>query len=97
MYSSTPSLTSALDKGGSSASLPGHFTSGSDRYRLYGRFGGPQVPSGRVQKSSPPPGFDLRAAQSVASCYTDCGVPAAFVHRRVRNMYGAMDKVQEQL
>jgi hypothetical protein len=37
------------------------------RYPLYRTQGGPQGRSGRVRKISPPPGFDLRTAQPVAS------------------------------
>ena len=37
---------------------------------------GPQSRSGRVQKISPPPGFDLRTVQPVASRYTNCAIPA---------------------
>jgi hypothetical protein len=38
---------------------------------LYRRLGGPQDRSGRVRKISPPPGFDPRTVQPVASRYTD--------------------------
>ena len=41
------------------------------RYPLYRRLGGPQGQSGQVQKISPPPGFDPRTVQPVASCYTN--------------------------
>ena len=37
---------------------------------------GPQSRSGQVRKISPPPGFDPRAVQPVASPYNDCAVPA---------------------
>ena len=40
------------------------------RYPLYRRLGGPQGRSGRVWKISPPPGFDLRNVQPIASRYT---------------------------
>ena len=46
------------------------------RYPLYRRLGRPQGRSGRVRKISPPPGFDPRIAQPVASRYTDCAIPA---------------------
>ena len=36
---------------------------------------GPQGRSGRVRKISPPPGFDPRTVQPVASRYTDCAIP----------------------
>ena len=41
------------------------------RYPLYRRLGGPQGRSGQVWKISPPPGFDPRTVQPVASRYTD--------------------------
>jgi hypothetical protein len=40
------------------------------RYPLYRRLGGPQQQSGQVRKISPPPGFDPRTVQLVASHYT---------------------------
>ena len=45
------------------------------RYPLYRRLGGPQDQSGRVRKISPPPQFDTRTVQLVASRYTDCAIP----------------------
>jgi hypothetical protein len=41
------------------------------RFPLYRRLGRPQGRSGRVRKSSPPPVFDSRTAQFIASCYTE--------------------------
>ena len=38
---------------------------------LYRRLGGPQGQSGQVREISPPPGFDPRTFQPVASLYTD--------------------------
>ena len=67
-YSSTLSLTSALDGGGWSTPCLGRFIPGEEtRYPLYGRLGGPQDQSGRVWKISPSPGFDPRTVQPVAS------------------------------
>ena len=43
---------------------------GENRYLLYGKLGGPQGRSGRVQKISPTPRFDPRTFQPVANCYT---------------------------
>jgi hypothetical protein len=43
------------------------FTAGKTRYPLYRRLGGPQCRSGQVRKISPPPGFDPRTFQPVAS------------------------------
>jgi hypothetical protein len=57
-YSSTLSLTLALDEGGWSTSLPGRFTPGKEtRYPLYRRLGGPQGRSERLPKISPPTGI----------------------------------------
>ena len=50
---------------------PAALTPGKTRYPLYRRLGGPQGRSGRVRKISPPPGFDRRTVQPVASRYTD--------------------------
>jgi hypothetical protein len=72
MYSSTLSLTLAVDGGGWSAPSPGRFTPGREtRYPLYRRLGGPQGRSRRLRKMSPKPGFDPRTVQPVASRYTD--------------------------
>jgi hypothetical protein len=71
------SLTSALDGDEWSTPRPGRFTPGKEtRHPLYRRLGGPQGWSGRVLKISPPPGFDPRTVQPVASRYTDRAIPA---------------------
>ena len=44
---------------------------GKTWYLLYRRLGGPQGRSGQARKISPPPGFDPRTVQPVASRYTD--------------------------
>jgi hypothetical protein len=49
---------------------------GMTRYPLYRKLGGPQVRSRRVRKISPPPGFDPRIFQPVASRYTGYAIPA---------------------
>jgi len=46
------------------------------RYALYRRLDGPQGRFGRMQKVSPPPAFDLRTVQSIASRYADCAILA---------------------
>ena len=51
---------------------PAALPPGKTRYPLYRRLGRPQGRSGRVRKISPPPGFDPRTVQPVASRYTDC-------------------------
>ena len=59
-------------RGEGSALRPGRFLPpGKTRYPLYRRVGGPQGRSGQVRKISPPPGFDARTVQPVASRYTD--------------------------
>ena len=50
---------------------PAALPPGKTRYPLYRRLGRPQGRSGRVRKISPPPGFDPRTVQPVASRYTD--------------------------
>jgi hypothetical protein len=47
-------------------------TPGKTRYPLYRRLGGPQGRCGQVWKISPPPGFEPRIVQPVASRYLDC-------------------------
>ena len=65
-------MTTALEGGEGSASRPGrYFPSGKTLYPLNTRLGGPQGRSGQVRKISPPPGFDPRTVQPVASRYTD--------------------------
>ena len=65
-------MATALEGGEGSASRLGRsLPSGNTRCPLYRRLGGPQGRSGQVQKSSPPPGFDPRIVQPVASRYTD--------------------------
>ena len=55
---------------------------GNNRYPLYRRMGGPQGRSGGLRKISPPPGFDPRTVQHIASRYTDWAIPAAFEDSR---------------
>ena len=50
---------------------PAALPPGKTRYPLYRRLGRPQGRSGPVRKISPPPGFDPRTVQPVASRYTD--------------------------
>ena len=65
-------MTTALEGGEGSASRPGHsLPPGKTQYPLYRRLGGPQGRPRWVQKISPPPGFDPRTVQPIASCYTD--------------------------
>ena len=57
-YSSTLSLTSALDGVGGQRHAPAALPPGKrPRYRLYRRLGGPQGRCGRVRIISPPPGI----------------------------------------
>ena len=64
---------------------PAALLPGKTRYALYRWLSGSQGRSGRVRKLSPPPGFDPRVVQPVASRYTDYiriivtkGMPAVF-------------------
>jgi len=52
------------------------FPPGKTQYPLYKRLGGPQGLSGWVRIASPPPGFDPRTVQPIASRYTDCTILA---------------------
>jgi hypothetical protein len=54
-------------RGGWSAPRTGRYTPGKTRYQLYRRLGGPSGRAGRVQKISPPLGFDPWTVQPVAS------------------------------
>ena len=65
MYSSTLSLTPALDWAGTQRHAPAALPPGKTRYPLYRRLGGPQGRSGRVRKILPSPGFDPRTVQPV--------------------------------
>jgi hypothetical protein len=67
-YSSTLSLTSAIDGDGWLTPRPGPFATGKKtRYPLYQRLGGPQGRSGRMRKPPPPSEFDLWTVQLIAS------------------------------
>ena len=55
---------------------PATLRPGKTRYPLYRRLGGPQGRSGRVRNILPPPGFDPRTVQPVASRYTDWAMAA---------------------
>jgi hypothetical protein len=73
--SSTLSLTSALHGGKWLRPRPDSFTPGKEtRSPFYRRLSGPQRRSGRVRKTSPPPGFDPRTIQPVASRYADSAI-----------------------
>ena len=49
---------------------------GKTQYPLYRRLGESQGRSGRMRKTSPPPVFDPRTVQPVASRHTDWAIPA---------------------
>ena len=55
---------------------PAALPPGKTQYPLYRRLGEPQGRSGQVRKISPPPRFDPRTVQPVASRYTDCAISA---------------------
>ena len=65
-------MITVLEGGEGTESRPGRsLPQGKTQYPLYRRLGGPQGRSGQVGKVSPPPGFDPRTVQPVASRYTD--------------------------
>ena len=66
MYSSTLSLTSALDRGGWTTPSPSRFTSDKEtRYSLRKRLGGPRGRSGGSRNNWTPSGFEPRIAKPV--------------------------------
>jgi hypothetical protein len=71
MYSSTLSLTTAVDVVGGQRHAPAALPLGKTRYPLYRRLGGPQGRSGQVWKTSPLLGFDYLTVRPAASFYTD--------------------------
>ena len=58
---------------------PAALTPGKTRYPLYRKLGVPRGRYGQVRKISPPPGFDLRTVQFVASRYTDWAIAAHYL------------------
>ena len=74
-YSSTLSFTSAVDGVGGQSHAPAALPLVKTRYQLYRRLGGPHGRSGRMRKTSTPPGFDPPIVQPVATRYTDCAIP----------------------
>jgi hypothetical protein len=81
-------MTTALEKSKGSASRPGRsLPTGKTQYPLYRRLGGPQGRSGQVQKISPPPGFDPRTVQLVASRYTDYATRPTGLYYSSTHMY----------
>ena len=56
--------------------VPAALLPGKTRYPLYRRLGGNRNGLDGCRHSRPPPGFDPRTAQAVASRYTDYAIPA---------------------
>ena len=76
MYSSTLTVTSALDGGGWLTLRPSLFSPGIETwYPRYRRLGEPHGQAGRLWKISPSPGLDPRTVQPVASRYSDWAIP----------------------
>jgi len=82
-------MTTALERGEGSASRASRsLPLGKTRYPLYRRLGGPQGRSGQVRKISPPPGFDPRTVQPLASRYTDWTTrPTYYVYCTVTEVF----------
>jgi len=72
MYSSTLSLTSALNGVGGQRHAPSTLPTGKTRYPLYKRLREPQGRSGRERKILPQTGTDPRTVQPLVSRHTDC-------------------------
>jgi hypothetical protein len=86
-YSTTLSLTSALDGGWWSTPHAGHLTPGNTPgTHCTGGWVGPTAGVDGRGKSSPPQGFDPRNVQPVANRYTDYAIPAqATLLRKYKN------------
>jgi hypothetical protein len=67
------------------SATPRPFTPGKDLVPIVQEAGCAPGRSGRVQIISPPPGFDSRTVQPVASRYTYCAHPAPYLQARNRN------------
>ena len=75
-FSSTPNLTSALDRGKWSTPTPSRFTPWKEtQYPLNKRLDGPQGRCGLVRTIKLPNVSDFRSVHSVASRYTDFVIP----------------------
>ena len=71
MNSSNLSLTSALDEVGWSSPRPARFSAGKDPEPTVQEAGWAPGPVWTGAENIPPPGFDLRTVQPVASRYID--------------------------
>jgi hypothetical protein len=95
MYSSTLSLSLALDGVGGSCHVPGTLPPAMTRYPLYRRLGGPQSCPEWVWKISPLPGFDPRTIQPVVSYYTNYAIPAlCILYTLGQNLLVIFNKIQ---
>ena len=79
-YSSTLSLTSALDGVDCQRHAVAALPLGMVQYPLYRRLGGPQGQSGWLLIILPLLGFDPWTVQPVASCCINYAIPAHDVH-----------------
>ena len=66
---------------------------GKTQNPLYRKLGGPRSWSAQVMKISPPPEFNPRTIQPVASPYTDCAIPAPGVNWTTCNFSLKMEEV----
>ena len=71
MYSSTLPSTSSIDGVGCQRHAPAALPQGRPGTLCIGGWVGPRAGLDGCGKSRPPPGFDPRTVQSVASRYTD--------------------------
>ena len=62
-----------------------------------GELGGSHGRSGQVRKISPPPGFDPRTVQPVASRYTDYAMRPAWRQEECLNMLGRKPKERDHM
>ena len=62
---------------------PAALPPGKTRYPFTGGWVGPRAGLDGCGKSRPPPGFDPRPVQPVASRYTDCAIPAQLIRNNL--------------
>jgi hypothetical protein len=82
-YSSTLSLTSALDGVGGQRPAPAVSHPGKTRHSLYRRLVGPQGRFGQVRKTSPLPELDSRTVQPVANRYTAWAIRQTYIKIKI--------------
>ena len=95
MYSSTLSLTLALDEGGWSMPRPGHFTHGKDTVPIVQKAGWAPGPVWMGAENLIPPGLNPQTVQPIVSCYTNCVIPVDDIKTKWSAVTGHMFRMEE--